>query len=162
MDGKLTPALLECLRIHSESVDTGEGNNENSRALIVYNLSASDQCGYAKFRGRITLGINETLPAILVTRHSQAHMSEPCDVETAPDRKARPDKVSVYFSLNLDVGVVAGHGYKVFIASVMDRATNPNDTSPDNHETSPNEMLLVIETTLHPGRLPETGTFVPI
>jgi hypothetical protein len=142
------------LKSIADQIDTGAGEIESARALIVFNLSDAAVTGLACFSAEIGWPMSHQMPAISVCELAGDIVPTSVrSVSERPDPKGRPDRRRIAFELVFAATEVPAHGWSSYVARYVDQhqgtIVSPNAVFDDR--------LVVVETEFHDGRYPSSG-----
>lgn len=138
----------------AERINTGTGNPDTSRALVVFNLTPQPQSGVAVFRASMSWPRDVPLPPVVVTdSDGQPVPSALREMIQGADAKGRADRVQLNFAIYFAAASVPAQGWRTYIASYTDAPLL------ELENVLPNADLVVIETTRHGGDSPMVGNF---
>lgn len=147
--------MNETLQPIAERINNGTELSDSSRALIVFNLTASPLAGVAIFHTDMSWPMGTPLPPISVMEMDGTLVASAMTaMAEGPDRKRRADHCQLTFDLHFAVAYVPAQGWKTYIA-----AYTPEPSPMLRKELTETPGLLVIETLRHVGDLPAVGTF---
>lgn len=132
------------LRALAERINTGADNPETSRALVVFNQTASPLSGVAVFDASMSWPVGVPLPPVVVTDFDgRPIIAELVNFADGPDAAGRAGRRQLTFTLRFAVSDVPARGWKTYFAAY---APLP----------APTPGLTVLETDHHDGDLPPT------
>jgi hypothetical protein len=145
-------AVRAQLREIVENIDTGAGDLEIARALVVFNLSDRDITGAAVLGAEIGWPADEPMPGVDIVRFDGLKSHTEIRVKRQfSDPKGRPNRVRIAFDLIFMVDAIPSRSWRTYRATYCapgDQSGVPLDITPE---------LIVIETLFHAGSLPAVG-----
>lgn len=139
----------------ADLIDTGTENSENSRALVVFNLTPQALNGCARYRVSMPWKIDHIMPPIVVSNMDGFPIdSEVSHLSQNPLAMAREGYMQIEFDLLFRVTTINPISWQTYIAAFSDCTVE----TATEYLSPIIAALQVFETNRHNGIYPHTGT----
>ena len=146
------------LQALADAIDTGDGDADLSRALVVFNSSRSVVGGFVTFPVDMPWRRERALPPVRIGRFGSNDRTQVVVAGLRfTESDADPGRGRLSFDLAFEVSLIPAQGWDTYIAEYAEGAAPAADVLPDGSTQALG--CRVVETLRHNGLIPARGYF---